>query len=60
MLLFHDILSLSSPQSINDKMIGEWWDENNLQVIVAFVWENWEKSQKNLTQDGWYPSQDLN
>jgi len=53
MLLFHDILSLSPPQSIKDKMIGEWWDENNLQITVAFAWGNWEKSQKTwLWMDG--------
>lgn len=52
MMLFHDILSLSLSQSIKDK-IGEWWDENNLQVVVAFAWENWEKSQKTwLRMDG--------
>lgn len=53
MLLFHDSLSPSPPQSIKDTMIGEWWDENNLQIVVAFAWGNWEKSQKTwLKVDG--------
>ena len=39
-MLVHDILSLSPPQSIKDKMIGERWDENTVfaRVISAPVY----------------------
>jgi hypothetical protein len=45
---------------INELKVERKWSQFNQGTILAFAWRETKKNHKNISQDSWCPSRDLN